>query len=110
LERARRFHQRFRDLRFATCHPLTFSLFGRGKRTDILYDDVPLNKTPAQRTFQGMSGDGTVSEASAQFRNARPKTQKTTAFPVEHAACFEHADFNKEVLACVTRIAARVKK
>lgn len=110
LERARRFHQRFRDFRFFNCHPLTYSLYGRGKRTDILYDDIPLNRTPAQRTFQASSGDGTVAEASSQFRGARPKAQRTIAFPVEHAACFSSADFNQEVLACVRQIATKVNK
>jgi pimeloyl-ACP methyl ester carboxylesterase len=110
LDRARKFHQRFRDPSVGNCHPLTFSLFGRGKRTDIFYDDIPLGLTPQARTLQGVSGDGTVAEASSQFRNARPPAQKTTAFPVEHAACFSNPDFNKEVLACVNQIIAKAKK
>lgn len=110
VERARRFHARFRDIRRINCHPLTYSLYGRGKRTDILYDDIPLSKTPEERTFQGVSGDGTVAEASAQFRNARPDGRKTTAFPVEHAACFDQPEFNQEVLACVSEIAAKARK
>lgn len=101
VDRARVFHARFQAITKDNAHPVTFSVFGSDRETDVAFDWIEPGLDVDERVIKGTKGDGTVPARSAEFHHARPPTRLSPSFPVDHAACFASDAFTNEVLRCV---------
>src|SRR5690606_40951699 len=92
-------------------HPKTLLLVGTGHQTDVSLDLrallTPPDFTSVDRIARSAAGDGTVAQASAEFRSASPPIQPPfgrQAFTVKHQDCFTVPDFRTAVVNCLQRL------